>query len=181
MDETKGPMDPEGTRLTLLYPATADLTRLMMVLTIFPGLMPVAKAPLVALVIRVAWPGVPPGGPQTASYPDSPALGSSSSPGVAVEIASTVMFWPTRFAVALASVTSKAAPDAAAQTGSCPGASPNQTIIRLLPLRHPMVPPGGSARLFNANRSASGISPPPKADHTLMPAVTAAVLLVGLT
>src|SRR4029077_5066924 len=131
MDETRGAMDAEGTRLTLLYPPTADLTKLMMVLTILPGLMPVAKAPLVAVVIRVAWPGVSPGGPQTPSYPYSPALGSSSSPGVAVEIASTVMFCATRFPLALASVTSKEAPDAAWQTGSCPGASPNHTIIRL--------------------------------------------------
>ena len=55
------------------------------------------------------------------------------------------------------------------------------TSIYLLPLRHPIVPPGGSARLFNANRSASGISSPPEADHALMPAVTAAVLFAGLT
>ena len=58
----------------------------------------------------------------------------------------------TRFAVAPASVTSSDAAVTAVQTESSSVASPNQTVIRLFPLRHPIGPPGGSARLFSGQQ-----------------------------
>src|SRR5258706_500441 len=84
------------------------------------------------------------------------------------------------FVVTLASVMG-APPETAAQIGSWPGASPNQTMMRLLSERQPMLPPGETARLSSANRSASGMSPPPPAVHELIAAVTDGVALVGLS
>src|SRR5262249_31085763 len=104
-----------------------------------------------------------------------------SRPGFAVEMARTVMPCATSLAVALASVMVAGVPDASGQIGSWPGASPNQTMMRLLTGRHPITPPGGTARLSSANNWPSGLSPPPLADHALIPAITAATALVGLT
>src|SRR5262245_22821421 len=95
-------------------------------------------------------------------------------------MARTAMPCDTSLAVALASVTA-GAPDTAVQIGSWLGASPNQTMMRLLPGLHPIAPPGGTARPSSANRPASGPSPPPLADHALIAAVTVAATLVGLT
>ena len=67
MEVTKGATVGEGTRFTLLIPPTALLTKLIIVLTMLPALIPVTNAPPVWVAMRVPGPGEPPGGPQCAS------------------------------------------------------------------------------------------------------------------
>src|SRR3954453_4541749 len=78
----------------------------------------------------------------------------------------------TSSAVTDACVTSDGSPETPAHTGSCPGASPNQTTILLESGRNW----ASVASLCSAYRFASGPSPPPDADQAPMAACAAAPL-----
>ena len=82
-------------------------------------------------------------------------------------------------AVAVASVTSAPSPEIAAQIGSWPGASPNQTRIRLLSGRQPIA--GSVAICCSANSCPSEPSLPSSAVQVPMAPVAAAVFVVGET
>src|SRR5262249_44727241 len=79
-------------------------------------------------------------------------------------------------AVAVASVTSGAS-EMAEQTGSCPGASPNHTRIRLLSVRQPIA--GSVAICCSAKSWPSGVSRPSFADQVLTAVLTAVWWGVG--
>ncbi len=82
-----------------------------------------------------------------------------------------------RSAVADASVMSAGSPLIAAHTGSCPGASPNQTMIRLASGRQPMA--GSVARRCSANSWPSGRSLPPSATQVAIAEPTSVASVVG--
>src|ERR1043166_5810337 len=92
-------------------------------------------------------------------------------------MATTVIWAFTRAFVAVASVISVLAPEMAAQTGSCPGASPNHTRIRLASGLHPI--DASVAICWSAYSCPSGVSLPSLAAQVLTAVVTAVRSVVG--